>query len=68
MLLMIVGQDQSILMARKLSLSQCIAIDFEEQPGICLNLFEFFCPRLQIRASDCAEVFVDEMCEKGSSI
>ncbi len=43
------GQERSILMARKLSLSQCIATDFEE-PEIC-HLFEICCPILQIRAS-----------------
>jgi hypothetical protein len=61
------GQDQSIFMARKLSLSQCIATDFEE-PEICLDWFEISCPILQIRASGCAEYYSDEICDKDSLI
>ncbi len=64
MLLVIVEPDKSIDMTKIRTLSQCIATDFEE-PGICLDLFVICWPRLQVRASDCAEYYSDEICDHG---
>ncbi len=50
--------NESIHMAKICHWSQCIGIDFEE-PGMCLDLFVICWPRLQIRASDCAEYYFD---------
>ncbi len=41
MLSVIVGSDESIHMVENLSLSLCVAVDFEEL-GTCLDLFDFF--------------------------
>ncbi len=67
MLLVIVGLDQSIHMAKKLSLSQCLATDFEGS-CVCLDLFVICWSHLQIIASDCAEYNYDEMRNLGSLI
>jgi hypothetical protein len=67
MLSAIMGPDELIHIAKKLSLIKCTATDFRE-PGICLDILVFCWPCLQVRASDCAEYCSDELCHDASLI